>query len=59
MMVSVNEFLEQYAISRATLYRLVAKGQLRLTKIGRATRIKQSDAAEWLASLPTSNGGQA
>lgn len=55
----IPEFLRDYPMSRATLYREAAAGRLRLTKIGRATRIAKSDALAWAASLPKSGGAQA
>jgi excisionase family DNA binding protein len=54
---SVKEFLETYQLSRTTLYREIQRKRLRLTKIGRASRISKSDAATWVANLPTIGGG--
>lgn len=53
---TLSEFLSTYGIGRSTAYRLVKDGRLRLTKIGRASRIAKADAAAWAASLPTIGG---
>lgn len=47
----VDEFCQAYRLSRPTLYRLVARGEIRLVKIGRASRIRREDAERWAASL--------
>jgi len=54
---TIAEFLSVYSIGRSTAYRAVESGKLKLTKIGRASRIAKSDAAAWAASLPTIGGG--
>jgi excisionase family DNA binding protein len=48
----IPEVCQRAGTSRATIYRAVARGELRLTKFGRATRIADSDLARWLDSLP-------
>jgi excisionase family DNA binding protein len=53
---TVQEFLGTFRISRATFYRAVNAGQLRITKIGRATRVTEADAQAWINSLPTVGG---
>lgn len=55
-LLRVNEFCERYAISRATFYRLVNRGDLVVYKVGNASRIKLSDAEEWLAALSQTDG---
>lgn len=49
---TVPDFLRTYAISRTTFYRIVQSQKLRITKIGRASRI----AKAWADSLPTIGG---
>jgi excisionase family DNA binding protein len=44
----VPEALDWLKISRSTLYREIAKGELRVTKIGRSTRILRADAETWI-----------
>ena len=50
--LTVQEFLDTYALSRSTFYRLVENG-FPIIKIGRATRIARADAAAWAQSLPS------
>lgn len=50
-LITPKQFCEKYHISIATLYRLKDKGEIKFIKIGRATRIKVSDAENWLNSL--------
>ena len=56
---SIAEFLRLYPMGRTSLYRIVSQQgcKLRITKIGRASRIAKADAAAWAASLPTIGGG--
>lgn len=51
--MTVAEFSSRFAVSRPTIYRLVARGELRLVKIGRASRIRCEDASRWAAGLPS------
>ena len=53
---TVSAFMAKFAIGRTTLYRAVKEGRLRLTKIGTATRISETDAKRWAESLPTVGG---
>ncbi len=53
---TVPTFLEAYAISRTEFYRQVQAGKIKLTKIGRCSRISKADAFAWAASLPTVGG---
>lgn len=50
-LMRVNDFCHRYAVSRATLYRLVQRGELSIVKIGSASRIKTADAEAWLTHL--------
>ena len=52
----IAEFLRIYGIARTTLYRLAGKGQLRIVKINRASRIAKADAQAWAASVPRMGG---
>ena len=52
---TVAEFLRIFAVSRTSFYRLVQDGALRLTKIGRASRVAEIDAKAWADALPTSD----
>lgn len=53
---TVTDFLNTYAISRTEFYRQVQAQKIRLTKLGRSSRIAKADAAAWAASLPTVGG---
>jgi excisionase family DNA binding protein len=48
---SVDETLELLSIGRTLLYRLVASGALRVTKLGKKTLFCASDIAQFLAQL--------
>ena len=52
-----SEFLRAYAIGRSTAYRAIHAGALRLTKVGRSSKVSKADAMAWAASLPTIGGG--
>lgn len=54
---SIREFLETYRLSRTSAYRAVQSGKLRITKMGRSSRIAKADAKAWADSLPTIGGG--
>ena len=53
----IPEFLDDYGIGRTSLYRILKTSpHLRITKIGRASRIAKADAKAWADSLPTIGG---
>jgi len=54
---TISEFLREYPMGKTSLYRAVKAGQIRITKMGRASRIAKADAQAWAASLPTIGGG--
>jgi excisionase family DNA binding protein len=45
--MTVNEFTEQFGISRQTFYNEVRAGRLGMFKVGRKTLIPKSEAARW------------
>ena len=53
---TVPDFLTAYAVSRTEFYRQVQAKKIRITKLGRSSRVSKSDAAAWAASLPTVGG---
>lgn len=55
-LLTVREFRALAKIGHGTFYREVSAGRLRVTKIGRATRIALADAQAWLENLPTQTG---
>ncbi|MDR6853613.1 excisionase family DNA binding protein [Sphingomonas sp. BE123] len=50
-MMTIKDFARRFGIGRSTVYRENAKGALPFRKIGRATRIAESDASRWFANL--------
>ncbi|GGE21326.1 hypothetical protein GCM10011529_29930 [Polymorphobacter glacialis] len=53
---SVAEFLRIFSMGRTSLYRAVNAGEIRITKIGRSSRIAKTDAKAWADGLPTTGG---
>lgn len=54
---TIPDFLRAYGISRTSLYRILKSSpQLRITKIGRSSRVAKADAKAWADSLPTIGG---
>lgn len=58
-LMTVADFLSQYAISRTEFYRQVNAGRIKLTKLGMASRVARKDAEDWMASLPVRRGASA
>lgn len=52
-LITITEFCERYDVCRSTVYRENEAGRLPFRKIGRATRIAESDAQKWFEMLPT------
>jgi excisionase family DNA binding protein len=55
LLLTVPSAAKRLAVSNRTIYTLFSAGKLRLVKIGRSTRIRQSDLRAYVASL----GGEA
>jgi excisionase family DNA binding protein len=51
-LLTIKKFCELYGVGRSTVYRENAAGRLPFRKIGRATRIAESDAKKWVDFLP-------
>ena len=51
--LTVREFCDRFKLSPATAYRLANRGELRLLKLGRHTRISIRDARAWADNLHT------
>jgi excisionase family DNA binding protein len=49
---TIKQVGDEFGISRSTIYRANKAGHLPFVKFGRASRIRQSDALKWIASLP-------
>ena len=48
-LMTLKDFEAQFSVSRSTIYREVGAGRLKLTKVGRASRIAAADAISWLS----------
>ena len=46
----VEEIADQLRVSRAYVYGLIARGELKATKLGRATRIAPEDLESFIAA---------
>ncbi|QJB69875.1 helix-turn-helix transcriptional regulator [Parasphingorhabdus halotolerans] len=51
-LITIKDFCGRYGIGRSTVYRENQAGRLPFRKIGRATRIAESDALKWFDLLP-------
>ncbi len=50
--LSLEQFCQQYSISRAKAYLEVDAGRLVFRKLGKKTLVRRADAEAWLNSLP-------
>ena len=50
-LLTITDFAEQNSIGRSTVYRENEAGRLPFVKVGRATRIRESDAIAWQEGL--------
>ncbi len=57
--LTIGEVAERYRISIPTIYRLVARGQLTIIKIGRASRLRREAVEAWASSLQGGTGRSA
>jgi excisionase family DNA binding protein len=55
-LLTINDFMTRYSISRSQTYRLVNQKKITLLKLGTASRIRREDAEAWAASLPEYKG---
>lgn len=51
-LITVREFKSRFSISNTQFYREVRSGRIAIRKMGRSTRIAESDAQAWLERLP-------
>jgi len=54
LLITIQQFCEEYGVSRSTNYRLRDRGEVPHVKIGRSTRIRREDAERWYQSLADS-----
>lgn len=50
-LLTIQEFASRFGVGRSTIYREHNSGRLPFRKIGRATRIAESDAKAWFDGL--------
>lgn len=50
-MMSVEEFLEAYSVSRSTFYSEVRKHRIRVRKLGSRSYVLRTDAEAWMNAL--------
>ncbi len=50
-LMTMKDFQEKYRVSRSTVYRLNERGDIPFVHIGRAVRIKATDAELWFNAL--------
>ena len=55
-LITVSEFKSRFSISNTQFYREVRSGRIPIRKMGRSTRIAESDAQAWFDSLPVNYG---
>lgn len=55
-LLTINDFMDRYSVSRTQVYRMVNRRELKLIKLGTASRIRREDAEAWAASLPEYRG---
>ena len=57
LLLRIDVAAERLAVSRATLYRMVQRGELPTVRIGSAVRVPVSALDRWLADHLASQGG--
>lgn len=57
LLYTVREAAEKLSLGRATVYELLARGELRAVHIGRATRIPAAELERFVQRLVTAEGG--
>ncbi len=50
-LITIDQFKNEYNISRSTVYRLRDRGEIRFVHIGRSVRIRREDVESWYQSL--------
>lgn len=52
-LLTISEARQALAISRTTLYSLLKRGEIRAVKLGRATRVPESEVSRIIAAAPS------
>ena len=50
-LLTIPEFCRDHGVSRSFAYKLLRNGDLKAVKVGRLTRIRAEDAADWAHQL--------
>ena len=53
--ITIADFCADYRLSRTSAYRIINAGLIPIVHVGRATRIRSADAAQWAANLTNQN----
>jgi excisionase family DNA binding protein len=53
--ITAKEFMDVYCVPRSSFYRLVRAGELKIYKIGRASRLNADEAHAWAMGLPVAD----
>jgi excisionase family DNA binding protein len=57
LLLRIDAAAERLSISRATLYRMIQRGELATVRIGSAVRVPVVALERWLAAQPTTPSG--
>jgi excisionase family DNA binding protein len=57
LLLRIDAAADRLSISRATLYRMIQRGEIPVVRIGSAVRIPVSALDRWLAAQTVSSGG--
>lgn len=51
-LLTLRQVLEQLGVCRATLYKIVKRGDLTIVKLGGASRVRATDLQQYVEQLP-------
>ena len=57
LLLRIDTAAQRLAVSRATLYRMIQRGELSVVHIGSAIRVPASALERWLAAQTAHSGG--
>jgi excisionase family DNA binding protein len=57
LLLRIDTAAERLSVSRATLYRLIRRGELPTVRIGSAVRVSTVALERWLAAQTANSGG--
>lgn len=56
-LLTIQDIVELYKISRSTIYRLIENQKLKVVHIGKSVRVHVEEIENWLKGLSNTNGG--